>query len=493
MKITQFNFGVNQVAAPTLIANHAVISTNIDLSSGALAPHAGPGTVHSIATKRFSTWWPAQQKFIEDTTAVEYLAYMDKLLRFDGTQPSLLLADNSTIPLGLPEPSIAPIVTIDGSGVLTGTYQYCYTYYNNTYGIESAPSPLSNELVLANNKALIGFATPIGAVTHIRLYRIGGTWAEFVLLAEIATDTYSDNTDDYDLTGSILATQYNQPPLAAMVGVSYRQGVYFGCVGTKVYYSTGSGEPWYWPASNYVEFFEPVVGTASVGQYTYVFTNTKTYALVGLVDSLTQILLSAKIGATSINSIRTVENAVLFLSNTGLAIASGSTIQELSTGLLQPKARIAVRSAVLQNIYYALLTDDTILCANLQASSPRFTELQSTFTDIFTDGVRLMVTAANVRKQLDGAPLPFKYKTGWLTEGEVSNVKTYDKVYIYSTGNVRVKIYLDGMLATTIDCTPGLTETTVPQPMRNAYYCELELSGTGTVYEITMPNMTRQT
>lgn len=489
MKLAVFNGGLQTSVAKSLVpATSGVVCENVDLATGVLMGVKGTGTPQSTLTARYSTFWVSENTFIQDPLVTEYLPYRNYLLKFDSTLPWLVGAE---VPLGLSAPETAPVITEGATGPLSGTYQYCYTYYNDNLGIESPPSPLSAELTVTG-KAINVSVVGIGLDTVVRIYRIGGIYSDFMLVAEVSQGELEDSLADGLITGKILDTYTNQPPIATMRGVSERQGIYFGCVGTKVYYSSGLGEPWYWPATNYIEFFEQLVGTASVGLYTYVFTKTKTYMLIGDTTTLTRILLSAEVGAATLGSIATLTKGVLFCSDTGVCVANNGTVTNISTGILAPERFNVLRSVVHADVYYGLM-ENSVLVVNLQAATPRFSFITSSWQDICSNGVDLFASHANVRYYLDGPTLPYKYKTGWLTEGELTNVKTYDKFYFYTDGPVTVKIFLDGDLATTVQCTAGMTEVTTPQELRNAYYCELEIQGQGALFEVNYLVTPRQT
>lgn len=494
MKLTVFNGGLSAVLAKPLISTaEAVKCENVDLSVGALQGVAGPGTVHSIANARYSYWWQYKAKFIADPIKVQYTPYRDRLLKFDGASAKLIGPEETDENIiGIAKPTMAVPATEWSAGALTGTFQYCYTYYNSELNIESAPSPLTDELTVSGKSIGLGPFAYSNAATSIYLYRIGGAYSDFMRVAEITTESYIDDLPDSMITGPILATENNLPPPASITGVSERQGIFFGVVGTRVYYSLGLGEPWYWPSTNYIEFFEPLVATASVGQYTYVFAKSKVYLLLGDATILTKVLLSNEHGASTKESICLLSSTVLFCSLSAVCVLAGTDLRAISVGKLPATTFTVLSSAIHNSVYYAVLPDTT-LAVNLQGATPRFSYLVGSWYDVYTDGTRLFTTGANVRKQMDGKPLPYKYKTGWLTDGELSNVKTYDKFYFFTDGPVEVKIYLDGILATTVMCQAGFTETTTPQSQRNAYYCELEFEGSGTLYEAAYTVMPRQT
>jgi hypothetical protein len=124
-------------------------------------------------------------------------------------------------PLGVPAPATALIASVN-AGSWTGldnSYYYVYTYVND-WGWESAPGPVSVEVVRPTDAtvSLSGFAAvPAGnyGINRIRIYRTqtgtsGGT--EFFFLREIALGTASTSDDNRDL-GEVLPTAtWAMPP-----------------------------------------------------------------------------------------------------------------------------------------------------------------------------------------------------------------------------------------------------------------------------------------
>ena len=78
----------------------------------------------------------------------------------------------------------------------------------------------------------------------------------------------------------------------------------------------------------------------------------------------------------------------------------------------------------------------------------------------------------------------YTYKTGQLTEGVASELKTYDAVYVYCSGTHTLKIYIDGTLVGTHSLTAGATEVAVPSANMLGYNIQLELTGAGIINEL---------
>ena len=114
--------------------------------------------------------------------------------------------------LGITKPTVTPTAADGGAGNLDSSvagaspYQWKYTGYNNATGFNSPPSEATAELSLTNKKANVT-VTNLGdpQVTHIRLWRAGGTLPEYRLVKTEAvgicpgsTTVIEDNMSDED-------------------------------------------------------------------------------------------------------------------------------------------------------------------------------------------------------------------------------------------------------------------------------------------------------
>lgn len=494
MQLTQFNGGLVTRVAPHLLGlSQATTCINVDLSAGALRALAGPSST-GVATQQRSFYSVSQAMWVSADEATEWLDFQDKLIATSASSATVTIAGN-VLPLGLNAPTTAPVGSV-GAGGLTGTYQYAYSYVNDTNGIESSISPITSELVLANNAVTFTFSAPTDAsVTHINLYRIGGIWSDFLLVATIAVGalTYTDNTADAALVGRILASVDNTPAPAGVRFICERQGTFFGAVGSRLYYTKGDGMPYYWPATNYINVFEPITALAASTLGVYVFTQNAIFLLAGNTAlSFSLITVSRSQGCISYSSIAAVNDGVLFASNDGICLLTNTTVTVLSQALLRKEVFNITRACLHDDVYYAQLATGLVLMCGLRLGDVKFSYLSCNSTDIYTGNDKLYVTVNGSRKELNGTALSYTYKTGKLTEGQISNLKTYNKFYLAVDGTVTVKLYLDGALANEQVCTTGTTELVVPQHMREAYYFEAEFTGTGEVQELYYNVMPRQ-
>ena len=100
-----------------------------------------------------------------------------KQLRWNGTD---------LFNLGLKKPDQAPTISDSGdAGNLDGEYYYKITY-EDKYGLESNPSGASNAITVATNKIDVGFLpTNVDRITHINIYRLGGTLTKWYFVDRV--------------------------------------------------------------------------------------------------------------------------------------------------------------------------------------------------------------------------------------------------------------------------------------------------------------------
>lgn len=489
MKLNDFTNGINTLVDPSLLGTtFAVVSENVDVAAGPLMPVKAPTTTKAV-TGKYVAWYDAKDVWVESTTVRDYLEYQGVMY---WTQPGEAQQYNGTVTtkLGITAPANQPIVATSGTGRQDGVYQYMYSYYNDLTGIESSVSPLSVEISLTGVGASVSYlASTDPQVTHIRIYRIGGTWTDFLLLATVANvnGTYIDAVADEDLQGALVGTSLNNPPPTDLRFITEQFGMFFGAVGTKLYYGRGDGYPQYWPAINYFELFEPITSIAAITDGILIFTKTSTTLLTGR-DALSFMLYPLDKTKGCINHAATVSlgNTALVVGTNGIYAASMSGVKALSQPILGDLQLSTVNAVVLNEIYYLQLANGKILCYDFRFGKNSFYYLDFDTEYLATDYTYLYgVQGTNLVKLFSNGLTSYTYKTGVITEGEYSTVKSYNKFYVRSNGDLTMKIYIDGALVLTKVLSGNeLHEVTPPQYQRKGYGMELEFTGTGIVYEV---------
>lgn len=109
MKIQLFDGGLNTRLRPQLLAvNEAVEYTNVDNSTGILAPIAGKVKT-TIETNEFVTWYKAGEEFISSATPVQTVEFQKRLYTVDGVNQPTVYDGTTTRNLGIEAPTVAPL------------------------------------------------------------------------------------------------------------------------------------------------------------------------------------------------------------------------------------------------------------------------------------------------------------------------------------------------------------------------------------------------
>jgi len=210
----------------------------------------------------------------------------------------------------------AVIATSAGAGVLTGSYDWRYTYLNQYTQAESNPSDVNNtQLSLTNEQANVPIvASSDTQVTHIRIYRRGGTlndnWRFVTEVANVSGGVIDNATDSSIASARILELD-NDVPVTTVnwldgttltdffaVPLPYLWGpvdeTLFGTGDVNrpdtVYYSK-KGRPESWPAANIIPIDAPqlkVVNGFAYDSKSFVFTRKGLYGLIpNLIEGVT--------------------------------------------------------------------------------------------------------------------------------------------------------------------------------------------------------------
>jgi hypothetical protein len=310
-----------------------------------------------------------------------------------------------------------------------------------------------------------------------------------------ATGTFFDDIADEDLKGRLMGSVNNSAPYENLRYLTERFGTFYGVLGTKLYYTKGDGYAQYWPRTNYFELFEPITSIASIAGGLLIFTKTSTSLLVGSdAATFALIVLDKTIGCISHACTVSTGSTALFLSSHGLCAATTSGVDHVTLPILGSQQLASVCAVYVNKCYYLQLTSGRLLCLDFRyGTTIYYLDFASTY--ITTDNEALFLVSGGVFKQaFTGAPASYSYATGLLTEGEYTNLKSYNKFYLRSTGDVTVSIQIDGDVVLTKALSGDAThEITPPQQHRRGYGLKLAFSGTGTVFEVVTSPTARET
>ena len=381
-------------------------------------------------------------------------------------------------------------------------YTYCYTFYDSVKGVESSPSPISEESTRLNTK-LTGFeATTNTEVDSLRIYRNGGALTNYTLIEEVpytgVLSEYIDNSPDIDIAGNHILDSFNNTvPLSGLKYISETYAMLFAAKDDKLYYSE-IAKPYAWPATNFIDFDATITGIGAVSNGILVFTKYKTFIITGNTPGgFSKYLLSGSQGCLSHKSIQFVDNNILWLSTDGICSTNGGEVKVISMPLLGKLDFLVTvySSAVLDNVYY--LSYSNALGDKLLVLDFRY-NLMARY--ISTQGTHIVTTLDNLyqnyngtlQKLLYGDDLEFTYKSPMLTEGKYSNYKTYKDMYLKYNGVFTINIYIDAILNTTISLNGNDVYNLKFKGLSKGYGLEIEIIGTGEIEEIEYNVIGRQ-
>lgn len=370
--------------------------------------------------------------------------------------------------------------------------QYCYTYYNDADGAESAPTEYSDEIltigtILVSN--IVASTDP--QVTNIRLYRIGGDLTSMTLVDTLSNTSqqYHDTKTDIEIASNdILITVGSTKPPTGLSHLTEYNATLFGAKDSVLWFSE-TGLPDLWNEFYQIPFTDTIMGLGSTQNGLLVFLRNATYIIVGTSSAnLSRYLLNDSQGCISHKTIKYVNNSLVWLSLDGLCTSQGSTIEVITESKLGKLNIDAIDASVYENQYYLFHEDGTIVM-DTRNSSLCFKTLDlvcrgSYYSSQF-DKLYILNTSGFLEEFATGSSyLEYNYKSGWLTEGSLSVIKNYSTIYIFTSGEVTFKFYVDGLLAGTYELVSGFNQIKIPASTPKGYYSEIEFIGTGFVYEI---------
>ena len=375
-------------------------------------------------------------------------------------------------------------------GVLKGTLQYAMTYYNSTSGIESAPSLASLELDMTKGGTVTLTDLYISSDPQVdkkRLYRIGGNLTSFTRVTELAnaTTSYVDSLGDVQVEGSLVTTAGGNAAKSGLAFLTEAYAMLFGAIGNKLVF-TEIGEPWNWPALNFLTYEANITGIAITANGLLVFTEFRTHLVTGTgPTAFATQLLSGDQGCVSFESVVNISNAAIWASTDGLCTSDGSRVVVVSRDKLDKLALSPLSSAVYDEVYY-LVDADRILAFDFG--------LGKIFKVFSLDVVSIHVandllygwfddTLYELFASSDNETM--QYLSPRFIEGRATELKTYKKVYIYSKGDIIIDVYIDDALVATATYSDEDSHVLqVPQEKQRGFFLQIGVHGTGEVYEL---------
>lgn len=377
----------------------------------------------------------------------------------------------------------------DELGPLSGTYQYVMTYYNSNDGIESGYTDVSDEQDLDNSGHLVISNIPVSddpQVDQKRIYRVGGDITSFELVDTIDNDTttFTDDIKDTDVDGTTLTTPVAS---AAPIGLQYMvqtNAMVFGCVDNALRF-TPIGLPDSWPEVYSIEYESTLTGLAVVATGLLVFTEFKTHLVTGSgPTSLSTYQLSGDQGCINAKSIQQIGTEAVWVSSDGICRSSGNLPDVVTREKLGKLTLDTLDSCIYDKTYYHLNSDGVLLAVGdgILAEYVPDVETLAIANDVlygWKDGYMHKLFGS------DSEVETFKYTSPRFTEGSFTTYKTYKKVFIYSSGYVKINILIDDVVVQSKELTDTDNhQIQVPSAYQRGFYIQFEIEGTGTVSEI---------
>lgn len=488
MKLRAFNGGLNIRQAPELISpTEAVVCSNADISTGQLQSSKALGsTAITLLNKPY--YFKANNEWMPNADTRDYTEYQGHLYWSDGATPQKYIG-GTIYNLGIVKPSLIS-AALGAAGNLTGTIQYVYTYYNIADGTESAPSPISLEVVAtAQNISVALTASTDPQVSHIFLYRVGGSLTQFTKVVELSNTSqlYTDDTLDSAVLGTLLSSEFNNEAPYGLQYLVEAAGVFFGAVGSKLYFTTPEGNPNYWPATNYINFHALITGTAVVAAGVIVFTYDKAYVITGTTAAtFVKQPIDGSQGCINNKTIVPFSNTIMWLSTDGLCTLLGRRVEVTSKYKLGKQTYSAVVAVTHDETYYCQLTNKTILAFDLRYT-PAFKEYDFATTWLVVANDKLYgETPEGSLELFQGDLATYEYETGKLTEGSATKLKLYKDIIVALEGTHTITVLIDDEVVITKEFTGSKKPSTlkVPQELQRGTAISFRLSGVGTIKEI---------
>jgi len=382
------------------------------------------------------------------------------------------------------------------TGGVNGTYQYVYTFYNSITGYESVPSEPSLEIVLVNGVVRVSNLGTATSATHIKIYRVGGTLTVFTLVTTvvIGTLTYDDSLSDVEIPGTLLiSNDYDYPP-PLLTLLTESNGVLLGAIGSRLRYSK-QGLLFAWPAENFIDFKSPITCIAEVANGIVVATSTKTFIITGNTPAAySKYVVSGEQGCQYAASYQKLKNGVILKSTTALMFTGGGVPELLSEKFFNPLSIFIKASTVHNNTYYAVGNSD-IFVYDLTENNYYTIGITCDNIGVVDDNVHVLIGGSLFRLFTGTGQLTLQYKSPVFTEGSHSETKIYNNIYLAMNGNFTIKVYLDEVLRLTKVYTTTAIEIQdikLPQKYQRAKSLQIEITGTGIVYEYEYKTTGRQ-
>lgn len=323
---------------PRLLPDGAAqVAKNCKLLDGSIVPLRYPADVRVLATGnvmfyKLGNVWFEYDKIVDVVNA----PIIKDRLYITGDGAPKIVTDASVIydlAVRAPEAALTAAVTGDPDPTTQSTITYSYTYVT-AYDEESAPSPLSNEVVRSPGMevTLTGFVAPPATrnFDRIRIYRsqtsASGTTALYFIDEKQfpVPTTYVDLPEDTPIQ-EVISTLYFSPPPDELQGIiALPNGIMAGFVKNKLYFSEPY-KPHSWPESYIQTTNFDIVGLGAFGRSIAIMTEGTPYIATGITpDAMAMEKIEVNYPCINKRGIVDLGYAVAYPSNDGLVVISNN-------------------------------------------------------------------------------------------------------------------------------------------------------------------------
>lgn len=376
---------------------------------------------------------------------------------------------------------------------LKGTYSYALTFYNSAQGVESPPIFTGEVLVKSGGVNLTNLEVSADPqVDKKRIYRLGGDLTKYTLVAEItnATTTYKDTVKDSALPGTLLqSADYVQAP----AGLKYLTEAYamlFGALGDKLYF-TPIGKPYSWPSTYYLDMADTITGIGKTPIGLLVFTSTTTTLVIGTGPTLlSQQNLSEDQGCISHDSIVNVQGAALWASTDGVCMSEGGKVIVISKDRLGKINFSVVKGLIYDEAYHLVLANNKTFIWDFRHNAlAKYEDYGIVSIAIANDKLYGFVNNKAYHLGAASENTSMHFKSGWMVSGSILTEKVHNRCFIFYKGDITFKLYVHEEEALSVSLSSAgykLEIIDIPKEYTRNYFYELEVSGTGELYEVKL-------
>ena len=305
--------------------------------------------------------------------------------------------------LGVPAPTVAPVIDAFGGGNPVETRAYVYTWVT-AFGEEGPPSPPTLSTANTDGTWNITLTAPSAADTgerlleKVRVYRtVSGVSGEtdyfFVGEQDIALTAFED--DQVTVTGNRLIESlfWTEPPEDLQGFVAMPNGIIASWRANEIWFCEPF-RPHAWPSPYQISVDAPVVGCGVIGQTLIVCTEGAPYAITGVNPaSMAQSRLATFEPCTTRGSIVSTPAGVGYASPNGLVLTTAAGAQVITRQMMQKEdwARLLYLPTAFATTFnggYYAFGSTAIGCFNGDAFNTEAfldQDLTGAFTGIFVD------------------------------------------------------------------------------------------------------------